>query len=130
MLRRRLLDELGLFDEELPVCEDYDLWLRIACRYPIHLIPKPLLVKEGGHPDQLSARFFGMDRFRIRALVKLIQGGTLSRAQLVAARRTLREKCRIYGRGCIKRGRREEGNFYLGLPDILQRGDRPGVHPP
>jgi len=55
MLKRSLLDEVGLFDESLPACEDYDLWLRIACRYPIHLIKTFLAVKEGGHPDQLSA---------------------------------------------------------------------------
>ncbi len=65
MLKRSLLDEVGFFDEDLPVCEDYDLWLRISCRYPIHLIKEALVVKEGGHPDQLSVRHKGMDRFRI-----------------------------------------------------------------
>jgi len=116
MLRRSLLEEIGLFDEDLPVCEDYDLWLRIACRYPVHLINEKLIVKEGGHPDQLSSRYKGMDRFRIRALVKLIKGEILNDKQLGAAIAELSLKCRIYGTGCIKRGKRDEGDFYLQLP--------------
>jgi glycosyltransferase involved in cell wall biosynthesis len=117
VLRRSLLDEIGPFDEDLPACEDYDLWLRISCTYPIHLIDKALVVKEGGHADQLSRRFHGMDRFRIRAIEKLLQGGRLSAAQRQAALKELQSKCRIYGQGCIKRGREEEGRHYLALPE-------------
>ncbi len=119
MLRRSVFDEIGLFDESLPACEDYDLWLRIACRYPVHLIKTPLIIKEGGHPDQLSARYTGMDRFRIQALVKLIKSGVLNEEQLNATIEELKLKCRIYGNGCMKRGKREEGERYLKLPDNL-----------
>ena len=31
MLRRTLWDQVGGFDESLPACEDYDLWLRLTC---------------------------------------------------------------------------------------------------
>ena len=41
MMRRKLFGEVGLFDESLPACEDYDLWLRIAAKYPIVLIENP-----------------------------------------------------------------------------------------
>lgn len=116
MLRRSLLDEIGLFDEDLPACEDYDLWLRAACRYPIHLIDEVGVVKEGGHADQLSMRFFGMDRFRIRSIEKLLQSGALSSGQRDAALKELQVKCAIYGQGCIKRGRLEEGYEFLALP--------------
>ena len=116
MLRRTLLDEVGLFDETLPACEDYDLWLRISCRYPVHLLPEPLLVKEGGAPDQLSATVEGLDRYRIQSMVKLIRAGILDEEQLAAAKEELRRKCRIYGQGCIRRGKQEEGEYYLGLP--------------
>ena len=119
MIRRSLLDEVGLFDENLPACEDYDLWLRIACRHPVHLIDQPLIIKEGGHPDQLSARYKGMDRFRIKALVKLIKSGMLNEEQLNATKDELELKCRIYGNGCIKRGKQEEGERYLQLPENL-----------
>jgi glycosyltransferase involved in cell wall biosynthesis len=119
ILRKSLFDEVGLFDETLPAAEDYDLWLRITCRYPIFLIDKGLVVKEGGHYDQLSRRFIGMDRFRIRAIVKLIQSGVLTLDQKRTAIEELSTKCRIYGMGCIKRGRIKEGSFYISLPERI-----------
>ena len=42
MMTRELFDRSGGFDESLPVCEDYDLWLRIARDYPVPLIEQPL----------------------------------------------------------------------------------------
>lgn len=119
MLRRALLKEVGLFDASLPACEDYDLWLRILCRYPIPLIRENLVVKEGGHPDQLSAKYKGMDRFRIHALVKLLKSGWLTPTQCDAVRREISEKGCIYGQGCINRGRIMEGEYYLTLLDHL-----------
>lgn len=123
MIRRSLFEDVGLFDEEFPVCEDYDLWLRIGCRYPIHLIDKFLLVKEGGHPDQLSSMLKGMDRFRIKAMVKLLEKGCLNQGQTLAVHLELEKKCRIYGNGCIKRGKTEEGDFFLQLPEMIKGND-------
>lgn len=120
VVSRELFDEIGLFDETLQAAEDYDLWLRISCRYPIYLIERELVVKEGGHEDQLSRRFTGMDRFRIRSIVNLINSGVLSPGQTAAALEELSVKCRIFGSGCIKRGRREEGYFYLTLPGRMK----------
>ena len=130
MLRRSLLDEVGLFDESLPVCEDYDLWLRIACRHPIHLIDRELLVREGGHPDQLSARGPGLDRYRIQALVGVLRSARLSASQARAALEALRRKSRIYAEGCLKRGRNREGGYYQTLPDRIARGERFPFPPP
>jgi len=121
MLKRSLLDLVGLFDEDLPVCEDYDLWLRISCRYPIYLIRQHLVVKEGGEPDQLSSSFQGMDRFRIKALVKLLRSGQLRGHQYEPVLRELNRKCTIYGNGCLRRGRREEGAYYLRLVERLKK---------
>ena len=73
LMERRMFDELGGLDESLPVCEDYDLWLRMSLRYPIAYLDEKLMVKRGGHPDQLSRKYWGMDRFRIRALEKLLK---------------------------------------------------------
>jgi glycosyltransferase involved in cell wall biosynthesis len=115
MIRRPLLEEVGFFDESLPACEDYDLWLRILCRYPIPLIGEKLVIKEGGHVDQLSARFRGMDRFRIRSLIKLLNSEPLAPAQRDAVRKELVLKGRIYGNGCIKRGRIKEGAYYVNI---------------
>ena len=121
MLKRSIFDEVGLFDEDLPVCEDYDLWLRISYKYPVYLIDRPLVVKEGGHDDQLSSRYWGMDRFRIYSLVKLIKNEALNREQYEAVIKELEYKCQIYGNGCIKRGRVQEGEFYLNLPQKVKK---------
>jgi glycosyltransferase involved in cell wall biosynthesis len=111
MLRRSLLDTVGIFDEGLPACEDYDLWLRVSCRYPVYLIDTALIVKRGGHDDQLS-RAPGLDKFRIRALQKIVRSDLLSLSQRKAAIRVLREKCAIYANGCRKRGRDSEADYY------------------
>jgi glycosyltransferase involved in cell wall biosynthesis len=111
MIRKCLFEVVGVFDEQLPACEDYDLWLRISCRYPIHLIDKPLIVKRGGHIDQLS-RAPGLDKYRIRALEKILDSGLLSPGQHRAAARTLEQKCGVYAVGCRRRGRQDEARFY------------------
>ena len=115
MMRQSLFDQTGLFDESLPVCEDYDLWLRVSCRFPVHLIETPLVIKRGGHPDQLSGRH-SHDRFRIRALTKILESDLLSAGQHAMALRALEKKCRIYAQGCLKRGRVEEADNTLRLP--------------
>jgi glycosyltransferase involved in cell wall biosynthesis len=119
MLKRSLLEEVGLFDENFPCCEDYDLWLRVTCRYPVQLIDQTLVVKEGGAPDQLSRNHPGMDAFRIKAILKIIEGGWLNDSQLALALQELSVKCSIYGKGCIKRGKRSEGEHYLLLPEQM-----------
>ena len=111
MMRRELLEGMGGFDESLPACEDYDLWLRVSLRYPIHLIDDALVVKRGGHEDQLS-RQHSLDRYRIQSLVKIIGSEPLTDDQTRAARAMLREKCRIYAAGCRKHGRFEEAKSY------------------
>ncbi len=111
MLRRRLLDETGLFDPELTACEDYDLWLRVTCRHPVGLIETPLVVRRGGHADQLSA-LPGLDRYRIRAIQKILASGLLKPDQRAAAIGVLKQKCAIYANGCEKRGRHEEAAYY------------------
>lgn len=118
MLRKSLVDEVGLFDESLPACEDYDLWLRISWKYPVHLIDTPLIIKHGGHADQLS-RMPELDKYRIRALGKILNAGCLSQQQHSAAMETLKEKCRIYAAGCRKRGRIDDAHHYAGLPDRI-----------
>jgi glycosyltransferase involved in cell wall biosynthesis len=135
MVRRTLFNKVGLFDEALPVCEDYDLWLRISCRFPIHLLDRELVVKEGGAPDQLSSSMTGMDRFRIRSMAKLLQSACLTPVQVHALLDELKAKCEVYGNGCIKRGKVEEGEHYLRLPCRLRSlclerkkaGDKIGV---
>lgn len=116
MMRATLLEEIGLFDESLPACEDYDLWLRVTSKYPVGLVKTPAIVKRGGHVDQLSA-MRELDKYRIHAIVKILQQGALSAAQRTAAIEMLTRKCRIYAAGCRKRGRIEEAQAYMALPE-------------
>jgi glycosyltransferase involved in cell wall biosynthesis len=116
MLKKSLLDEMGGFDEALPACEDYDLWLRVSARCPVHLIDRPLVVKTGGHSDQLSARP-GLDRYRIRAIDRILRTEPLSDERRRAARAVLKEKCRIYAAGCRKRGKTADAVYYEGLTE-------------
>ncbi len=57
MIHRDVFTALGGFDERLPACEDYDLWLRITARYPVLFTRQPLIEKYGGHDDQLSRKY-------------------------------------------------------------------------
>ncbi|MDP7557696.1 MAG: glycosyltransferase family A protein [Nitrospinaceae bacterium] len=115
MLRAELFDEIGNFDESLPACEDYDLWLRIAEKYPFHFIEEPLIIKQGGHADQLSRKYWGMDRFRVAALQKLLDRNSLEGERLQLTRATLLEKCSVLIQGFVKRGKKEDELHYRAL---------------
>ena len=115
MIRRDLFDEIGLFDEEMPACEDYDLWLRITAREPVLLVDEPLVEKHGGHPDQLSRTIEGLDRYRVRALARILDHGPLGPGDRAAAIAVLDEKCRIWADGAAARGRTEEAERYRRL---------------
>jgi glycosyltransferase involved in cell wall biosynthesis len=115
LLHRSLFEQIGLFDTSLPACEDYDLWLRICAREPVLYLETPLVVKYGGHADQLSRAHWGMDRFRIHALEKLIRSGTLGRWDRAAAIETLQQKSRIMAQGAEKRGHRQRAEAYRRL---------------
>jgi glycosyltransferase involved in cell wall biosynthesis len=123
VIRRSILEEAGGFDEGFPCCGDYDLWVRLSAQHPFLLVDKPLTGKDGGRPDQVSFRLrVGMDRYRIAALEKiLIRPGFLSAEQRELAMGEIEKKCRIYGKGCLKHGKEEEGRRYLELPGRLGR---------
>ncbi len=114
MIKRSLFEEVGLFDESLPACEDYDMWLRVGYKHPIFLIDTPLIIKRGGHADQLSKNP-ALDKYRIKALKKILDQNVLSEKQHRDAVQVLKEKCTVYAAGCQKRGRTEEAGFYLTL---------------
>lgn len=115
MVRRKLFDDIGLFDERFPACEDYDLWLRVTSKYPVHLIKTPLIVKRGGHADQLSKEP-GLDRYRIQSIHNILQSNNhLSDNERNRAIQILIEKCHIYIDGCLKRGKIDEAQFYMTL---------------
>ncbi len=103
MFKKTLLEKVGMFDETFPVCEDYELWLRVASQFPVGLLPDPLTIKRGGHADQLSGQH-SLDYYRIRALVKLLDQSALSGDQKTAVLSELKTKRDVFLLGCQKRG--------------------------
>jgi len=112
MMRRNLFPRAGLFDEALPVCEDYDFWLRVSARFPIFFINRKLIIKRGGHADQLSQRSWGNDRYRVIALEKLLSEHFLREEERKRVLEEMKKKCRILSAGFLKRGNEMEGRYY------------------
>ncbi len=111
-LHRTLFKDYGLFDEKLPVCEDYDMWLRICAYEEVLYLPAPLVIKHGGHANQLSRKYWGIDRFRMRALAKMMQDRRLPADKRNATRQMLIEKIGILANGAQKRGKLRAYKFY------------------
>ena len=108
LLHRSVFEDFGSFDEELPACEDYDLWLRLCAKLPVTYLPDKLVVKYGGHGDQLSKKYWGMDRFRIASLEKLIRSGALTNVQVQSATNEMLKKLDIYLQGARRRGNQDD----------------------
>ncbi|MBI3067249.1 MAG: glycosyltransferase family 2 protein [Deltaproteobacteria bacterium] len=111
MMTKKLFDETGGFDESFSVCEDYDLWLRIAVDHPVPLIAAPLVIKRGGHADQLSHSLWGMDRYRVAALQKLLRAGVGGEKREWVVD-TLRRKIAVLAQGAMKRGQESAARAY------------------
>ena len=103
LIEKSLFQQVGQFDEDLPVCEDYDMWLRVCAQEPILYVDQPLTIKYGGHNDQLSKRYWGMDRFRIKSLEKILLEGHLNQVYKIATQKILVSKLKILINGAIKR---------------------------
>ena len=112
LIKKEIFKKYGLFDENLPVCEDYDLWLRITSKEEVLFINEPLVIKYGGHLDQLSKQYKIMDRFRVIALEKLLIDKRISDKQLSLTYNMLKEKIKIILNGAVKRGNLKLINFY------------------
>jgi glycosyltransferase involved in cell wall biosynthesis len=118
VLEKKLFGEMKGFDESLIVCEDYDLWLKICSKYPVLLVDVELLRKYGGDKDQLSTIHWGLDRFRVTALNRLlnsIYATMLSPQESDHAKTVLREKCTILANGASKRGNQHAAGYYQSL---------------
>ncbi|MFT5126578.1 MAG: glycosyltransferase involved in cell wall biosynthesis [Rhodothermales bacterium] len=119
LIHREVFEAVGLFDESLPACEDFELWLRITARYPVAYIETPLIVKHGGHADQLSMAHWGMDRFRIYALEQAIFSDSLKPEEQSAAIAMAVAKIEIYLIGARKREKFAEIADYEARRSVL-----------
>ena len=116
IVRRELFEKAGFFSPDFRCCEDYDFWLRVSCRYPFLLVDKALTIKEGGREDQVSFQYrVGMDRLHIQAITRLLESEILTREHRELALQALQQKCQVFGQGCIKHGKGEEGKEYFEL---------------
>lgn len=108
VIEKSLLMEMGGFDERFRVCEDYDLWLKICASYPVVACPEPLLIKYGGHADQLSTATWGLDQYRVQALHNMVHStqfeAVLSADEQQNTYSVLRQKLEILIKGAKKRG--------------------------
>ncbi|MEM7646305.1 MAG: glycosyltransferase family A protein [Pseudomonadota bacterium] len=123
MLKRDLLLEQGLFREDFPVCEDYDLWLKITSLYNVGFVDQFLIKKYGGHSDQLSHRFVAMDYWRVLAIDDLLDSRLLDPGKQEMASRELGKKAQVLLRGYRKHGNLE---FYDRVFEILKKWQKKG----
>lgn len=121
IMHRTILNSVGLFDTNLPVCEDYDLWLRICSRFPVLYLNEKLVIKYGGHDDQLSRKYWGMDRFRIMALENIISETSLSAYERDEAVKMMLEKINIYLHGAYKHNNKKHVAHYERLLKFYSR---------
>ncbi len=121
---REITEKYGLFDEDLPACEDYDIWLRLTPFEYIGLIREKLITRYAGHSDQLSSNYPVMDRFRIYSIMKLLSasGELLSHKQAGEAATAAIEKARILLAGSIKRGNSRNSSILEGIISSLKHG--------
>lgn len=126
MIECSVFSDVGCFDESLPACEDYDFWIRASLKYKISLIKKPLIIKRGGHPDQLSRKIWGLDRFRVKALEKILKAA-LTPEQRKLVLKFLEEKCHILAHSFFKRGKIEEAAYYDSIPEKYQDKKYPDI---
>ena len=111
LIKKEIFTNLGGFDESLPACEDYDYWLRYCSRYPVLFLEKQLLIKYGGHSDQLSRKYWGLDQFRLKALLNILSTDVLSSEQRALTKKIFLGKCSILKQGAIKRGNTSMRDF-------------------
>jgi len=121
LFSRDLFDSTGGFDEEYPVCEDYDFWLRVTSRYDAGFVNEALTVKYGGHSDQLSTRYKMMDYWRIKSMCRILEIRELTPGRRDAVLREIRRKGQILLRGCRKHGRKK---MYGEVLELIRSADR------
>ncbi len=105
LLQKSILAEVGPFREDFPVCEDYDLWLKISAKYPVGYTEQALIKKYGGHEDQLSRKYFAMDYWRIVAMDSLMQQGLSDSKKQLIVHELLKKA------GILLQGYRKHGNL-------------------
>ena len=101
-INRSVFERIGVFDPDLPICEDYDFWLRLLLTYEIGLVDEPLVLKTGGHADQLSTSTWGLARFHLKSLEKILRTKNINPHRREQVLRTIAYKAELLTKGFIK----------------------------
>ncbi len=112
LFRNEIFTKYGLFDESLPVCEDYDLWLRITAFEEVGFISEPTIIKYGGHSDQLSKKYEAMDKYRVISMMKLFNNKKIIEKKRIALKKNILKKINILIQGAVKRKKDNEVKIY------------------
>ena len=120
LIHKSIFKDVGLFNDQFPVCEDYELWLRISKKYPLGFIDNELTIKNGGHTDQLSTKYKAMDYWRVKALSLHLQSNT-SYEHLSLITKFISEKSAYLIKGFKKYDHKSK---LTEIQDILKRVDQ------
>lgn len=101
-IERSLFESSGGFREDYPVCEDYELWLRLSVENRIGFVSEPIIKKYGGHEDQLSGRYKAMDYYRVKALMPFLENKDLSPEQKQTVFASIQHRCSVLLKGYEK----------------------------
>jgi GT2 family glycosyltransferase len=63
VVRREVLESVGLFDERLRVLEDWDWLLRISQKYPIHVLPEQFAIIHENNPSDADQTAVSLEYF-------------------------------------------------------------------
>jgi len=122
VVRRRCLEEIGLFNEALPVSEDFNLWLRIAARWEIAIVPEVLAIvkKRSGSlsvttppEERLRSGIAALEHVRSSCLA-------LSPVEQHALRLALAERTYFYGSYLLSTGAKSVSRQHLASALKLQ----------
>ena len=120
MIKKHIFNKYGYFDESMPVCEDYDMWLRVSAFEKVGFISIPLLIKYGGHSDQLSRKYEAMDKYRVQSMIRIYKINKLPIAKRDAIIKVILQKSNILLKGALKRNKKEDANIYQGWVEEFQ----------
>jgi glycosyltransferase involved in cell wall biosynthesis len=115
VIRRKCLEEIGRFNQSLVVSEDFHLWLRIAARWDVAVIPELLAVREilreglslSTHPEiYLQNGIAALEDVRAHCT-------GLSSRETSALRKAIMERYYVYGSYLLENGEIEESRAKL-----------------
>lgn len=98
-VNKSVFKKCGLFDENMRVCEDYDLWLRIANEFHINYIQEKLIIKRAVTEDQLSASIKHIEFIRLVSLARFLRCRKTDLLKKTAAMAELKRKWEIASSG-------------------------------